>query len=443
MAGTMTWAGRLAALVVPVAAAAALTVAARGAATGPAGAEQASRVRPVRVIEIAPLPFVARATGHGLVTPARDWKAVARIEGAVAWMAPDLKDGGFAAEGAPLLRMDDADIRLALAQIDADLATLAIRAETYRSSLALAEREAALNEAEAQRQRELRNRGAAAQAAVDQAERAALASAQQAQVQRNLIAINAAEREALLARRAVAGRDLDHATIAAPFALRIGTVNVEVAQWVNRGTVLFEGDGTEAAEVAAEFPLGRLRPLVTAGTLDGSGGGVAADTGPLGLEAVVRLRAPGRTVEWPATVDRVAQAVGQRTQSASVIVRVAQNYASAEAGVRPPLRRGAFVEVELRAPVREVVGLLPAAALHQGAIYLLGADNRLEIRPVGVAVRMGETVIVEPAPAPGTRVVVSDLVPAVAGMALRPQPDADLAQRLADVAAGRRASLGE
>lgn len=440
MGGLSIWAGRIAALVVPVAAAAALTLAARGAATGPAEAAQDARVRPVRVIEIAPLPFVARATGYGLVAPARDWKAVARIEGAVAWMAPELKDGAFAAAGAPLLRLDDADIRLALAQIDADLATLAIRAATYRDSLALAEREAALNEAEAARQRELRSRGTAAQSAVDQAERAALASAQQAQVQRNLLAINAAEREALLARRAVAERDLDHATVAAPFDLRIGAVNVEVAQWVSRGTVLFEGDGVETAEIAAEFPIGRLRPLVAAGN---GGAAPSPDAGPLGLDAVVRLRAPGRTIEWPAMVDRVGQAIGQRTQSASVIVRVAQHYAAAEAGVRPPLRRGAFVEVELRAPAREVTGLIPAAALHQGAIHLVDAEDRLEIRPVTVAARMGEAVIVEPAPPAGARLVVSDLVPAVAGMALRPRPDDGLARRLADFAAGRRASLGE
>jgi multidrug efflux pump subunit AcrA (membrane-fusion protein) len=444
MGGMARWAGRIVALALPVAAAAVLVVAARGTATGPAEATQDARVRPVRVIEMAALPFVARATGYGVVSPARDWKAVARIEGAVAWMAPELKDGGFAAEGAPLLRLDEADIRLALAQLDADLATLAIRAATYRDSLALAEREAALNEAEAQRQRELRNRGAAAQSAVDQAERAALASAQQAQVQRNLLSINAAEREALLARRAVAERDLDHAAVAAPFDLRIGAVNVEVAQWVSRGAVLFEGDGVEAAEVAAEFPLGRLRPLVTAGNGGANGSpAITADAGPLGLEAMVRLRAPGRTIEWAATVDRVGQAIGQRTQSASVIVRVDQHYAAAEPGTRPPLRRGAFVEVELRAPARDVAGLIPASALHQGAIHLVGADDRLEIRPVAVAARMGEAVIVEPAPPPGARLVVSDLVPAVAGMRLRPQPDRDLAARIADFAAGRRASLGE
>ncbi|WP_333834284.1 efflux RND transporter periplasmic adaptor subunit [Rubrimonas sp.] len=433
------WAGRIAALLLPVAAAAGVVALAAGARSGPDAAEAEAKARPARVILAAPTPFVARATGYGVVAPARDWKAVARIEGAVAWMSPALKDGGYAKAGETLLRLEDADIRLALAQIDADLATLDIRARTYRDSLAIAEREQALAEAEAARQRELRARGASAQTAADQAERAAIAAASQVQTQRNLLAVNAAERTALTARRAVAERDLEHAEIVAPFDLTIGAVNVEIAQYVARGAVLFEGDGVETAEIAAEFPLGALRPLIVGRNI--SPEAAIADPGPLGLDAVVRLRAPGRVIEWPATVDRVAQQIGARTQSASVIVRVANNFAQAAPGARPPLRRGAFVEVELRAPVREASGVVPAAALHQGMLRTLDAEDRLVIAPAPVALRMGELALLDPAPPEGTRIVVSDLVPAVAGMKIRPREDKALTRALADLAAGRAERL--
>ncbi len=38
---------------------------------------------PVRVLTLAPVEVVPRITGYGTVAPARDWRAVARVEGEV------------------------------------------------------------------------------------------------------------------------------------------------------------------------------------------------------------------------------------------------------------------------------------------------------------------------------------------------------------------------
>lgn len=423
-------AARVVAFLAPVAFAGALVLVARGSAQGPTPREGEAPAVPARVVTVEPTPFLPRVTGYGMVEPARRWQAVARIEGTVAWMAEGLENGRLVEAGAPLLRLDDTDIRLALAQIDADLATLGIRERTLRDSLDIQQRELALTEADRARQAELAGRGAASQAAVDAAERAVLAALGRLQTTRNAIDVNAAERASLEARRAVVARDFGHVEIAAPFTLRLGTVAVEAGQFVNRGATLFEGDGIEAAEIAAQFPIGRLRPLVMG--RDGAG----RDAGPVGLTALVSLRAPERSVVWSGRVDRVGEAIGARTQSASVIVRVEAPLAQARPGERPPLRRGAFVEVELQGEARTVPGIVPAEALHDGKLYVLDADNQLEIVLAPIAFRQGTLAILGEGLPPGTRVVVSDLIPAAPGMTIAPNPDATLAARLRAEAAG-------
>jgi hypothetical protein len=286
-------------------------------------------------------------------------------------------------------------------------------------------RELALAQTEADRQRALLARGSIPQAALDQAERGLLAAESRVQAARNAIAIGDAERAGLLARRAVAERDLSHAEIAVPFPMRIGAVAVETGQFLPRGAVLFDGDGIEAAEVVAEFPIGRMRPLVQ------------GQDGPFDLTATVRLRTPERVVEWPATVERVAQEIGARSQSAGIIVRVEQ--AEHAPGTRPPLRRGMFVEVTLQAAPVTVGGVIPASAVHDGQLYVLDGENRLRLRPVTPLARQGDLVLLGADWPPGLRVVVSDIIPAVAGMRLAPQEDQSLADRLAAQAAGAEA----
>jgi hypothetical protein len=99
-----------------------------------------------------------------------------------------------------------------------------------------------------------------------------------------------------------------------------------------------------------------------------------------------------------------------------------------------------FVEVDLRAAPVTVGGVVPATAVHDGHLYVLDDDDRLRLRPVTPLARQGDLVVLGEDWPPGTRVVVSDLIPAVAGMRLAPQPDDALAARLAEQAAGAGAT---
>ena len=80
--------------------------------------------------------------------------------------------------------------------------------------------------------------------------------------------------------------------------------------------------------------------------------------------------------------------------------------------------------------------MVPRAAFHEGGLYVVNADRRLEIRPVTIGLVQGDLAAVDEGIEPGERIVVSDLTPAVAGMLLAPQPDERLQTRLKAEAAG-------
>jgi multidrug efflux pump subunit AcrA (membrane-fusion protein) len=113
-----------------------------------------------------------------------------------------------------------------------------------------------------------------------------------------------------------------------------------------------------------------------------------------------------------------------------VIVEVDQPYADVQPGVRPPLVKGLFVEVDLRGPPRPERLVIPRHALHTGQVYLIGEDGHLEIRAVTLETLQPEYAAIADGLEAGERVVVSDLVPAIAGMRLEGAPDNELLERL-------------
>ena len=79
---------------------------------------------------------------------------------------------------------------------------------------------------------------------------------------------------------------------------------------------------------------------------------------------------------------------------------------------------------------------MPRSALHDDRLYIVTADNRLDIRPVETGLTQGAFVEVVKGLKAGEQVVVSDLNPAIAGMLLRTTTDAALLTQLLVGAAG-------
>jgi RND family efflux transporter MFP subunit len=410
-------------------------------------------VRPARVISVPVVDFVPRTLGYGHVQPGRVWEAVAEVGGRIVEKHPRLESGELMAAGEVILRIDPTDYELAVesarARIrgaEAQIAELEVSEENTRRSLEIEQRGLSLAETDLTRKRTLVKRGSISQATVDEAERTVLSLRQAVQGQRSALALIPAEREVLVANLALfeselrqAERNLERTELVTPFDGRVAAVNVEESQFAAAGQVLAVLDGVDLAEVAAQIPIDRMRPLVAgsqAELQDVDTENLSKVFQRLGLTAVVRLSAGEFRVSWPARFVRIRESVDPSTRTIGIVVAVDEPYRLVEPGRRPPLAKNMFVEVELQG--RPVPGRLvvPRAALHDGMVYVVDDANRLERRPVSVGVRQSGFIVVVEGLTAGESVVVTDLAPAIDGMLLEPVEDEALRDRLIAAATG-------
>lgn len=417
-----TWKRRLW-IVPPLVIGALAIVAAPMIKSKPAQVAPQERAVKVRAIKVTPLDVVARAVGYGTVKPARSWEAVAEVAGQVVWISDDLKNGRTVDKGAVMLRIEDVNYRLALAQASAQLHAAEAQVETTRANLAIAEQDLKILAADFKRKKDLAAKGAVAKTTVEASERQMLNGQTQVQTLQNTLLVSEAEREVLASQKASAELDLERTLKIAPFAARITEVKIGEAQYANKGQLLFTADGMDVAEIEAQFPIGMMRPLINAVQQGGQDLGPDPVQGVKALNAQVRLRTPTHTVEWAARIERAAGVIDPQTQSIGVVVAIDNPEAQAQPGLRPRLLRGTFVEVELSAPPLAKQVVVPRAAVHGATVYVVGDEDRLETRKVDVGFTQGTFAVLKGGVKPGERVVTSDLVSAIDGMLLAPQED--------------------
>lgn len=414
------------------------------------------KARPVSVITVPSVDFVPRAIGYGNVQPGRSWEAVAEVSGRIVSKHVLLESGELTPAGLEVLRIDPGDYQLAVESTkstirgaEAQITELDVREQNARQSLQIEQRSLVLAEKDLERKRTLLKRGSIAQAAVDEAERTVLTRRQAVQGHKSLLALIPAEREVLQANLSLyqaelrqAERNLERTRIVTPFDGRVAAVNVEERQFAAAGQILAIIDGVDTAEVAAQIPLERVRYLFEAS--DMSAGDIELeDMGSvfeqLDLTATVRLQTGDLEVTWDARFARIRETIDPATRTVGVVVAVDNPYRQARAGRRPPLAKNMYVEVELSgAPVKGSV-VIPRAALHDGMVYLLNADNRLQRHPVTVGISQGGLATITGGLKAGDRIVTGDLVPAIDLMLLIPVDDPDELRSLMDEATGRGA----
>jgi RND family efflux transporter MFP subunit len=380
----------------------------------PAPTDTARQPTPVRVITLAPVDLVPRVSGYGTVAPVREWRAVARVEGAVTQIAQPLAPGDMIAAGTLLFTIDDSDLKLDLAGVDAQLAASNLKDETLGASLALAQSDLDLMNDDLTRQERLATQGVVTQAALEATRRQQLTARSKLTELDSALKLNAAERAVLATQRAALERAIGFAEIRAPYDLRVTELSADLGQYVSRGQTLLAAEGTDAVDIAAQFAIGRIGPMLRL-----VGGGATVPD----LTAKVTLPASGHDVVWPATVVRMGEAIDPGTQSAPVIVRVDDPQGQSVAGQRPPLRRNMFVAVELSAP-RQKALVVPLEAVRNGSALVVSADGILEKRAVETGFVSGDITVVTKGLAPGDKLVVTDPTIAVPGMAVKPVEDA-------------------
>lgn len=405
-----------------------------------------------RVILAPDVAVVPRALAYGNAQPEIVWDAVAEVGGKVIELHPELRNGAILPEGTVLLRIDPTDYEIDVARLeaslrdaDAKLAELDIQERNTGELLKIEQRSHVLSEKDLARKRTLLKKGNIAQAAVDAEERALLTRQESVQLLRNTLNLIPAQRNSLQAQMAVSRSQLEKArldvtrtTIVAPFDARVAAVHAERAQYANAGQVLAVLDSIAVSEVNAQLPIDKLMSIMPRAQFQALTAGEAMRVlrEVLGLRPTVRLYAGDATIEWAGRFARISDTIDPQARTVGVIVAVDGSYQQARPGVRPPLAKNMYVEVELRGNRRERAVVVPRAALHEGFVYVLDAEDRLRKRLVKIDFHQSDFSVIAEGLEPGQRIIVSDLVPAIEGMLIAPQADDALLKRLVAQANG-------
>ncbi len=406
-------------------------------------------VRAARIVEVPLVQVRPVAKGFGVARPGSTWQAVNRVSGTVVYRHPDLEDGSIIVAGTRLLAIDPADYELAIAEAEAQIAVfnaerdqLGADQASLESLLAIEQDRLVLSGRELERIKRLVAQGAAPAARLDEQESQTLNARKAVQELENQLSLLPSRRNRLQAEVAQADsrlerakRDLTYTTIAAPLDMRVSEVNADLDEFVAVGQKLVSGDGIAIAEVPAQIQIEAFRRII--GTLPFAGDAVLLSD-KIDLSAIgarVRLLAGGGG-EWPGRISRVEGGLDPQTRTVQVVVAVDEPYRSARPPERPPLVKNMYVEVQLTGLPRPAMTVVPAAAVHEDHVYLLDDQNRLTIRAVRIAFRQNGLAIVEEGLAGGERVVIDDLVPAIAGMAIEPRSAPDVEEWMASAADG-------
>ncbi|MEO9773874.1 biotin/lipoyl-binding protein [Roseibium sp.] len=413
----------------------------------------------VRVVTVEPRPFVPRVIGYGTVEPARTLDAIAQVSGRVTYINPGFKRGDFVAEGDVLIRLSPEDYQLEIAEAETDIASadvdleeLSITLETQKKSLEIAKAVLDLEQRELARLKTLAERKVISDQQVENQEAAVLQQRSVVQDLENDITLNPVQQKALeQARRKnevrleTAKLNLARTSLRAPFEARVSEVSVEIDQFVAAGTSIGGLDGIEAADIDVQISpanMAGFANLAFPGQLDTAEGVMRARRSLDRLSATVMVGSVGEDANWKARVKRVSDTVDPDTRSIGLIVTVEKPYDTIRPGIKPPLVKGMFAEVELSAPAVDGKILVPRNTVRNGKLMTVSPDSRLAFLSVQVAYHIDDIVVLETALPAGTRVIVSDPSPVIEGMLLAPVEDDTVGTRLME-ASGLPLEAGE
>jgi RND family efflux transporter MFP subunit len=329
-------------------------------------------------------PSTISISVQGEARPRVEATLAAQVAGRIVWASPKFVDGGAFTEGEVMARIDGADYQLAVVRS---------RAQVAQSEEALAREEA---ESELARQDwQALGRGDPPPLAVREP--------QLAQARAQLAASQAALRSAEL--------DLSRATIRAPFTGRIRERRANVGDYVGPASpvaVMFSTDAMEIRVPLTDSDLASMRLPV----------GFAASAANRGPTAHVSTVTGGRIQTWEGRLVRTEASVDARTRLVYGVVEVRDPFSARNT---TPLAPGMFVSARLEGSGTERLVAAPRSALKRNEfVYVVTADNRIDVRQVRPAQTTADEVLFREGVADGERVVVSVLTSPRDGMEVTP-----------------------
>ena len=390
--------------------------------------ERGEPVRVVRTLLIQKTDFTPIATGYGVVQPAQIWKSIAQVSGRIISMHVRLKDGEIITKGDVLFHIDPVDYELNLAQAETQLAELDVQLSNTKTSLQIEQRNLALATKEQQRLQKLVKKGGVSQSSADAAERTMLGSTSQVQNLKNSLSLIPSQRKLQLAKVTQAQRDLENTQIKAPFNMRVASLAIESDQYVSKGQQLFSGDSVDKVEIIAQVSMSSLKNLFfgqpdTPKDIQTLSRNISTITG---FNPTVNLDMGNEQVaSWQGKFLRFTDNVDSQTRTMGVVVEVENPLQKIIPGKRPPLSKGMFVEVSIAGYPQSNSIVIPRSSVRNGSTYVVNKENRLEVRTVQKLYDQKNQSIIAKGLEDGDLLVLTDLIPAVNGMLLKPVNSAD------------------
>ena len=338
----------------------------------------------VRVVNIQPKSVQLKVNSQGSVMPSTESQLIPEVSGRVAWMSPNLVAGGYFNDQDILIRVDDADYKTKL--------------NRAKAALKRAEAEQQHNEFEYRRMLSLEKRSLVSRSQLENALRAfrvADATLQDAQ-----------------ANFQQAEQDIARTEIKAPFAGLVRSENVDIGQFVSRGSpiaTIYAGDQVEVRLPIADRQLAYLNiPVNIRGEI------------PSEFQPKVKLTAQyaGQTLEWQGQIVRSEAEIDVSSRMVQLVARVESNNNSV------PLSVGLFVSAEIEGLAAENVVVLPREALrNDNQVLVVDEEDRLRFRKIEPLRLYQNDLLVRAGLQAGERVCISPIQTAIEGMLVNPIPN--------------------
>jgi len=353
-------------------------------------AERTEKPRQARLVQVVAAqagPQRIDVPAQGTVRAARETVVRPQVTGELVAVNENLEPGGYVARGELLVRIEPRDFELAVQMARSDLAEAEAGLAIEQGNQAVAEREYELLD---------QNLSAQEHALVLREPQLATARARVSRAQAELD-------DAKL--------DLERTRITAPFDALVVEESVDIGtRLTSTQSEIATLIGTDRFWVELFVPQSELRWIE-----------LPADGAP-GARAVLRQpRAWGETVTREGRVVRLFSDVSESGRMARLLLAVDDPLAlEPDNRGKPRLIIGQYLQAQIKGRLLRDAVALDRGLLRQGdRVWVMNEDNRLEIRPVEIAHRGRDEVVITGGLAAGERVVATDLGAAAQGMALR------------------------
>ena len=350
----------------------------------PEPAEQAPPGLAVFVQDAVVDDYAIAVTAQGEVRARQEIDLSSQVPGRITFVSDNLLEGRFFRKGDVLVRLDDADYRLAVTRASANVATARQRLQREEAEAAIAVEDlSALGVANASPLARREPQLAEARAALAAAE-ATLADAE---------------------------LQLSRTVVRAPFDGRVREKRVDVGQYVGPGAPLARVFGTEVVEVAlplSDAELGQVGlPLAF----------IAGRNEP-GPSVTLSAPVAGERRTWEAQIVRTSAAIDPRTRVVFAVAEINDPFGAA-ASNGAPLAPGLFVTASIEGRVFEDVTLIPRAGLRGLDQVYVAEDGLMRVRTVSVLHTDPDRAVISGGLAPGEAVITSPVQAPFDGMTIR------------------------